>query len=103
VQFKLANWQRKLTACCDVSLNVAATHSSVLGFLPFLTFSPLLLLLCCHSALSENLLPGAPLGVDILGSRVVLFREEASGTVYCLDDTCPHRWVKAFASRCGLL
>jgi phenylpropionate dioxygenase-like ring-hydroxylating dioxygenase large terminal subunit len=52
------------------------------------------LLVCCAiplAALSEKLLPGAPLGVDILGSRVVLFRDEASGQVYCLDDTCPHR------------
>jgi nitrite reductase/ring-hydroxylating ferredoxin subunit len=50
---------------------------------------------CCpvypRAALSEKLPPGAPLGVDILGSRVVLFRDEASGQVYCLDDTCPHR------------
>ncbi|WIA21123.1 hypothetical protein OEZ85_005438 [Tetradesmus obliquus] len=43
------------------------------------------------AALSEKLLPGAPLGVDILGSRVVLFRDEADGQVYCLDDACPHR------------
>ncbi len=30
------------------------------------------------------------MGVDILGRRVVLFRDE-SGTVQCLDDACPHR------------
>lgn len=42
------------------------------------------------TALSENLSYGKPLGVDILGSRVVLFRDD-DGSVKCLDDTCPHR------------
>ncbi len=32
-------------------------------------------------ALSENLKPGKPLGVDILGTRVVLFRDEETGKV----------------------
>jgi phenylpropionate dioxygenase-like ring-hydroxylating dioxygenase large terminal subunit len=27
----------------------------------------------------------------LLGSRVVSYRDEASGQVYCLDDTCEHR------------
>jgi phenylpropionate dioxygenase-like ring-hydroxylating dioxygenase large terminal subunit len=30
--------------------------------------------------------------VDILGTRVTLFRDE-EGKVVCVDDTCPHRWV----------
>jgi hypothetical protein len=49
----------------------------------------LLLLPSSHTALSESLTDDAPLGVDILGSRVVLFREGDS--IKCLDDTCPHR------------
>ncbi len=44
------------------------------------------------AALSENLKDGKPLGVDILGTRVVLFRDKATGKVSCIDDTCPHRW-----------
>lgn len=31
-----------------------------------------------------------PLGVDILGTRISLFRDE-SGKVVAVDDTCPHR------------
>jgi len=31
-----------------------------------------------------------PLGVDILGSRITLFRDE-EGKVVAVDDTCPHR------------
>ncbi|WIA22778.1 hypothetical protein OEZ86_009732 [Tetradesmus obliquus] len=31
-----------------------------------------------------------PLGVDILGSRITLFRDE-TGKVVAVDDTCPHR------------
>jgi nitrite reductase/ring-hydroxylating ferredoxin subunit len=38
-----------------------------------------------------------PLGVDILGSRVVLFRDE--GGIRCLDDTCPHRCARAGRQR----
>jgi hypothetical protein len=41
------------------------------------------------AALSEHLTEDAPLGVEILGSKVVLFRE--GNTIKCLDDTCPHR------------
>lgn len=44
-----------------------------------------------NAALSENLKPGKPLGVDILGTRVTLFRDQESGKVQCIDDTCPHR------------
>ncbi|KAI8469290.1 MAG: hypothetical protein J3K34DRAFT_513670 [Monoraphidium minutum] len=43
------------------------------------------------AALSSNLKAGSPLGVDILGSRVVLFRDEETGEISCLDDACPHR------------
>lgn len=45
----------------------------------------------CCAALSQNLKDGEPLGVDILGSRIVLFRDAETKTVRCLDDTCPHR------------
>lgn len=40
-------------------------------------------------ALSEKLQEDKPLGVEILGSKVVLFRE--GNEIKCLDDTCPHR------------
>lgn len=43
------------------------------------------------AALSSNLKPGQPLGVDVLDTRVVLFRDEETGKVTCLDDACPHR------------
>jgi hypothetical protein len=52
-----------------------------------------------HTALSEAITADKPLGVDILGTRVTLFRDEA-GQVVCVDDTCPHRWVgPGFTSR----
>jgi phenylpropionate dioxygenase-like ring-hydroxylating dioxygenase large terminal subunit len=41
------------------------------------------------AAISENV-TDKPLGVDILGTRVTLFRDE-EGKVVCVDDTCPHR------------
>ncbi|KAF8056873.1 ddmC [Scenedesmus sp. PABB004] len=41
------------------------------------------------AALSEKLEDGKPLGVDLLGSRVTLFRD--GNRVVALDDTCPHR------------
>lgn len=43
------------------------------------------------AALSQDLVPGKPKGVDIFGRRVVLFRDAASGAVRCLEDVCPHR------------
>jgi Rieske [2Fe-2S] domain len=42
------------------------------------------------AALSEAVPDDKPLGVDILGGRIVLFRGE-DGRVVALDDTCPHR------------
>jgi hypothetical protein len=45
------------------------------------------------AALSQDLDGSKPLGVDILGMRVALFRDAATGQVQCIDDTCPHRWV----------
>lgn len=52
--------------------------------------APLPTLSCVAAAgLSENLAQDAPLGVEVLGSKVVLFRE--GSTIKCLDDTCPHR------------
>lgn len=41
------------------------------------------------AALSENV-SSKPLGVEILGMKVVLFRG-VDGRVRCLNDTCPHR------------
>jgi len=43
------------------------------------------------AALADNVKPGRPFGVDILGRRVVLFRDSTTGVVQCIDDTCPHR------------
>lgn len=34
---------------------------------------------------------GKPLGVEILGRTVTLFRDPATNVVRCLDDVCPHR------------
>lgn len=42
------------------------------------------------AALSENLVAGKLLKVEILGRTVVLFRDEA-GKPQCLDNICPHR------------
>ena len=42
------------------------------------------------AALSSNVTADKPLGVDILGTRLTLFRDEA-GAVVAVDDTCPHR------------
>ncbi|KAF8066301.1 SAE2 [Scenedesmus sp. PABB004] len=62
------------------------------------------------AALSSNVTSDKPLGVDILGSRISLFRDEA-GQVVALDDACPHRgaplsagWVttdKATGKKCA--
>jgi hypothetical protein len=41
------------------------------------------------AALSETV-KDKPVGVDILGSRITLFRNE-TGQVVAVDDTCPHR------------
>ncbi len=41
------------------------------------------------TALSESV-KDKPVGVDILGTRITLFRDE-SGKVVAVDDTCPHR------------
>ncbi|KAI8463019.1 MAG: hypothetical protein J3K34DRAFT_159529 [Monoraphidium minutum] len=43
------------------------------------------------AAISSSLGDDKPLGVDILGGRVVLFRDQETGEVSCLDDWCPHR------------
>jgi hypothetical protein len=55
------------------------------------------------AALSESVKVGEPLGVDILGRRVVLFRDSVTNQVKCLDDACPHRgaplsagWMESF-------
>lgn len=42
-------------------------------------------------ALSKNLKQDKPLGVEILGQKVVLFRDE-HGRACCMSDTCPHRY-----------
>ena len=43
-------------------------------------------------ALAEELRPGAPLGLTLAGTRVVLFRDVA-GAPRALVDRCPHRGV----------
>lgn len=48
---------------------------------------------CCarwNAALSESLKAGEPLGVELCGQKLVLFRG-AEGGVHCLGDVCPHR------------
>ena len=45
------------------------------------------------AALSRSVKRGAPHGVEMCGKRFVLWRDEIDGTVRCLDDVCPHRWV----------
>jgi hypothetical protein len=62
-----------LLICCHVSLHAAALPST----------------LPAHTALSETV-KDKPVGVDILGSRITLFRDE-TGQVVAVDDTCPHR------------
>ena len=42
-----------------------------------------------RAALSDNV-KDKPVGVEILGEKVVLFRE-ASGKVVAINDVCPHR------------
>lgn len=71
-----------LLAHAILCLLLKAQH--ILGLLP-------LLFAACDftAALSENLKQDSPLGVEILGSKVVLFRE--GNEIKCLDDTCPHR------------
>ena len=41
------------------------------------------------AGISENI-KEKPVGVEILGEKVVLFRG-ADGKVHCLNDVCPHR------------
>lgn len=57
--------------------------------------STLQLPICCFcryaAALSTSLSADKPLGVDVLGSKVVLFRDATTGDIACLDDTCVHR------------
>ena len=43
------------------------------------------------AALSSSLPHGKPVGVDILSTRIVLFRDSTTGVVRALDDVCPHR------------
>lgn len=43
----------------------------------------------CVAGISEQV-KDKPLGVEVLGEKVVLFRN-LSGTVTCLQDVCPHR------------
>jgi len=44
---------------------------------------------CLIPGISEQL-TDKPIGVEILGEKVVLFRD-AQGKVVCLQDVCPHR------------
>lgn len=45
--------------------------------------------MCLPSALSKNV-TDKPLGVEILGMKLVLYRGKDQ-TVKCLRDSCPHR------------
>lgn len=77
--------QRQGTAVIDVQSDVSVTlayeGSHYCGVLPAC--------LLVTAALSEAV-KDKPVGVDILDTRIVLFRDE-SGVVRCLDDACPHR------------
>ena len=41
------------------------------------------------AGISENV-KEKPVGVEILGEKVVLYRG-VDGTIHCLSDVCPHR------------
>jgi len=52
-----------------------------------------MLLGCVHApapAALSSAVTQKPLGVDILGTRLTLFRDE-TGAVVAVDDACPHR------------
>lgn len=42
-----------------------------------------------HAGISEQV-KDKPVGVEILGEKVVLYRDSA-GAIQCLADVCPHR------------
>ena len=42
-----------------------------------------------HTGISEQV-KEKPVGVEILGEKVVLYRDSA-GVIQCLHDVCPHR------------
>lgn len=57
-------------------------------------------------ALSENVQIDEPYGADILGRRIVLFRDSITKKIFCMDDACPHRgaplsqgWLSAIDGR----
>lgn len=50
---------------------------------------PAVVVVCVCAALSEKV-QDKPVGVDILGTRITLFRDE-NNKVVAVDDTCPHR------------
>jgi phenylpropionate dioxygenase-like ring-hydroxylating dioxygenase large terminal subunit len=43
------------------------------------------------AALSTDVTPDKPTGVEMLGMKLVLIRDRATGAVACLQDACPHR------------
>ena len=45
--------------------------------------------LCICAGISENV-GEKPVGVEILGEKVVLYRDR-TGRIHCLGDVCPHR------------
>ena len=45
---------------------------------------------CCGGAALSEKVASEPVGVQILGEQVVLFRDK-QGQVHCLGDVCPHR------------
>ena len=47
-----------------------------------------------HAGFSHEL-KDKPIGVDMLGTRIVLFRD-SEGKVQCMQDACPHRCDACF-------
>ena len=45
--------------------------------------------LLAHAGISEKV-KEKPVGVEILGEKVVLYRD-SDGVIQCLHDVCPHR------------
>lgn len=44
------------------------------------------------AALSQDVIPREPKGIEILGMKLVLFRDDKNGNkVCCINDICPHR------------
>ena len=66
---------------CMCAADIAAERPSFWG--------QIVLTGCALAGIAENV-KEKPVGVEILGEKVVLFRD-STGTVRCINDVCPHR------------